>query len=205
MTVSTYIFFVLVKGNKHRNQTSWKTWPNTLQAQTSRQPPHLLLVSKDSGNSGSEWPQKNTAVCRFSQTTRHHVFQTKKRRPFWPSVSKQYEKHINIKLTALQHSVRTFQADSHGRLKGPALSQNIQRYIHMQDNNQEHTFTWIKWHSSFSTGVVAWVYTNLSLSSSCTASRKKTPDLPSRLLCLLQTNPSFSQNLEQIGWLHGLR
>ena len=96
MTVSTYIFFVLVKGNKHRNQTSWKTWPNTLQAQTSRQPPHLLLVSKDSGNSGSEWPQKNTAVCRFSQTTRHHVFQTKKRRPFWPSVSKQYEKHINI-------------------------------------------------------------------------------------------------------------
>ena len=50
----------------------------------------------------------------------------------------------HIKLTALQHSVRTFQADSHGRLKGPALSQNIQRYIHMQDNNQEHTFTWIK-------------------------------------------------------------
>ena len=37
-----------------------------------------------------------------------------------------------------------FSADSHGRLKGPALSQNIQRYIHMQDNNQEHTFTWIK-------------------------------------------------------------
>ena len=67
-----------------------------------------------------------------------------------------------------------FSADSHGRLKGPALSQNIQRYIHMQDNNQEHTFTWIKWHSSFSTGVVAWVYTNLSLSSSCTASRENT-------------------------------
>ena len=89
----------------------------------------------------------------------------------------------DIKLTALQHSVRTFQADSHGRLKGPALSQNIQRYIHMQDNNQEHTFTWIKWHSSFSTGVVAWVYTNLSLSSSCTARKKHRICLPDYFVC----------------------